>query len=70
MIYQKKKKKQWDQGPLFVNYLEQILFVLLRLGQLAASFHLVTFVLCSLRRTLTALILFLDLHLLAHLPSC
>lgn len=37
MIYQKKKtkKKQWDQGPLFVNYLEQIVFVLLRLGAIS-----------------------------------
>lgn len=68
MIYQKKKETVGSR-PTVVNCLEQILFVLLRLGQLAASFHLVTFVLCSLRRTLAALILFLDLHLLAHLPS-
>ena len=39
-------------------------------GQLSASFHLATFALCSLLRTLAALILLLDLHLLAHLPSC
>lgn len=47
MVY--KKKKQWDQGPLFVNYLEQIVFVLLRLGAISC---LISFGdLCSLQPT-------------------